>query len=126
MRSGKKELVLALCAIAFFGLTTSTWANKSSVTIEAPATAQRGSEITIKVNVAHDGNSVAHHTQWVYVKVNGKEIGRWEYGAFQRPESDKFSKEVKVTANEPLEILAEASYNLHGSAGPAKTTVQIE
>jgi desulfoferrodoxin (superoxide reductase-like protein) len=126
MRSGKKEFVLAVCAIALFGLTTPSWAGKSSVTIEAPATAQKGSEITIKLNVAHDGNSVAHHTEWVYVKVNGKEIERWEYGAFKRPESEKFSKEVKITVNEPIEIIAEASCNLHGSAGPAKAKVEIK
>ena len=126
MRARKKGFVLAVCGIVLLGLTTVSWANKSSVTIEAPATAQKGSEITIKVNVAHDGNSVAHYTQWVSVKVNGKEIERWEYGAFKRPESDTFSKEVKITVDGPLEITAEASCNLHGSAGPAKAVVEIK
>ena len=126
MRYGKKEFVLAVFAIILLGLTTLSWAGKSSVTIEAPATAQKGSEITIKLNVAHDGNSVAHYTQWVSLKVNGKEIQRWEFGAFSRPESDKFSKEVKITVNEPLEIIAEASCNLPGSAGPAKASVGLK
>ena len=126
MRARKKGFVLAVCGIVLLGLTTASWANKSSVTIEAPATAQKGSEITINVNVAHDGNSVAHYTQWVSVKVNGKEIERWEYGAFKRPESDTFSKEVKITVDGPLEITAEASCNLHGSAGPAKATVGLK
>jgi desulfoferrodoxin (superoxide reductase-like protein) len=126
MRPQKKQFFLAALLALFVGLPSLGWAGKSSVTIEAPATAQKGSEITIKLNVAHDGNSVAHYTQWVSLKVNGKEIHRWEFGAFSRPESDRFSKEVKVTVNEPLEIIAEASCNLHGSAGPAKANVEIK
>ena len=126
MRAGKKGFILAVCGILLLGLTAVGWADKSSVTIEAPATAQKGSEITVKVNVAHNGNSVAHYTQWVSVKVNGKEIERWEYGAFKRPESDTFSKEVKITVDGPLEITAKASCNLHGSAGPAKATVGLK
>ena len=35
-----------------------------------------------------------------------------------RPEAAIFTKEVKLTVNEPLEIVAEANCNLHGSAGP--------
>jgi len=126
MRSGKKQFVLAVCAVVLLDLAAPCWAGKSSVTIEAPATAQKGSEIIVKINVVHDGNSVAHYTQWVSLKVNGKEIERWEYGAFKRPESDKFTKEVKITGNEPMEIVAEASCNLHGSAGPAKAKVEIK
>jgi desulfoferrodoxin (superoxide reductase-like protein) len=126
MRSRKKKFVLPVCTIVILAMTTFAWAGKSSVTIEAPAAAQKGSEITIKLNVAHNGNSVAHYTQWVYVKVNGKEIQRWEFGAFNRPESEKFLREVKITVNEPLEIIAEASCNLHGSAGSAKAKVEVE
>jgi desulfoferrodoxin (superoxide reductase-like protein) len=55
----------------------------------------------------------------------GKEIARWDYTSTNRPDSENFFKEVKVTATEPLEIVAEASCNIHGSAGPATAKIEI-
>jgi desulfoferrodoxin (superoxide reductase-like protein) len=113
-------------AVLIFGVASPGWAGRSSVTIEAPVAASKGAEITVKINVAHNGNSRFHHTEWVSVKVNGEEIRRWEYSGSSTPESEQFTKDFKLVVNEPVEIVAEASCNLHGSAGPDKANVAIQ
>lgn len=99
------------------------FANKSSTSIEAPQTVQRGSEIVIKIHVNHKGNNFLHYTNWLKVLVNQKEVARWEFTSSQRPEGEVFSREIKIKAMEDLEVTAEANCNLHGSAGP--TTIKI-
>ena len=126
MKGLKKHLSFVILLFILFILTTPSFANKASVTLQVPASVQKGSEVTIRVNVSHEGNSFFHYTQWVYIKVNGKEIARWDYSSTNRPDSEKFSKEIKLIANEPLEIVAEASCNIHGSAGPASAKIEIQ
>jgi desulfoferrodoxin (superoxide reductase-like protein) len=101
-------------------------ANKASVRIDAPASAKKGSEITIQVMVDHNGNSFGHYVEWVTVEVSGQEVQRWEYSAFDRPESDSFSREIRYTVGGPVEITAKAHCNLHGSAGAATVTVGVD
>jgi desulfoferrodoxin (superoxide reductase-like protein) len=125
MKGLKKHLSFVILLFVLFILTTPSFANKASVTLQVPASVQKGSEVTIRVNVSHQGNSFLHYTQWVTVKVNGKEIARWDYTSTNRPDSENFFKEVKVTATEPLEIVAKASCNIHGSAGPATAKIEI-
>jgi hypothetical protein len=48
------------------------------VRIEATATATEGSQITITVHVTHSGNNFFHFTDWVWLKANDTEMGRWE------------------------------------------------
>jgi hypothetical protein len=60
------------------------------------------------------------------VKVNGTEVARWKYTAFDRPDSDNFTKEITVTVDGPTEIVAEASCNIHGSEGPVKIVVEAK
>jgi hypothetical protein len=56
--------------------------------------------------------------------VNGSEIKRWKFGSFSRPESNNFSREITYTVTTgPLEIVAEANCNMHGSNGTATATV---
>jgi len=100
-------------------------ADKASVTVEAPENAEKGSEIIIRINVKHSGNNFLHYTDRVYVSVNGKEEKRWEFSAFNRPEAENFSREIRYRVNGPLEIVAEANCSLHGSAGPAKKNVAV-
>ena len=100
-------------------------ADKSSVTIEVPEKAEKGSEIIIRINVKHSGNNFLHYTDRVTVSVNGKEIERWEFSAFNRPEAKNFSREIRYRVNGPLEIVAEANCSLHGSAGPAMKNVVV-
>jgi desulfoferrodoxin (superoxide reductase-like protein) len=119
----KKILCLVIVLMVLLGFDRDGLANMSSVTIEAPATAVKGSEILIKVNVSHAGNSFMHYTDWVYVKVNDKEIARWQFTSTNRPDAEKFSREVKIRVDDALSVVAEAHCNIHGSAGPAKLTV---
>jgi len=117
-----------LAAVLFFLILFSgtAFANKTSVTIDAPNTAKKGSEITIKVNVFHHGNNFFHHTNWVYIKVNDEEIARWEFSGIHKPESENFSREVKHAVTGPIEITAEGHCNIHGSAGPAVFKIDVK
>ena len=116
----KIALILSVFLFLFLGIAREGLANKASVTIQAPASAQKGSEIVIRINVSHDGNNFFHYVNWVYVSVNGKEVVRWTFSSSDRPEAGNFSREVKVSVNGNSEIVTEANCNLHGSAGPAK------
>ncbi|MBM4350105.1 MAG: hypothetical protein FJ106_09510 [Deltaproteobacteria bacterium] len=115
-----------LLSIPFFFLALRTgvaFANKSSTSIEAPQTVQKGSEVMIRVTVTHKGNSFIHYTKSLQVVANKKEIARWDFTSGQRPESGVFTKEIAIKAMEDLEVTAEANCNIHGSTGP--TTVKI-
>ena len=101
-------------------------ADKSVATVEAPDQAAKGTEITVKIHVTHSANNFFHYTNWVKIIVNGKEAAFWEYSAGNRPEGAKFTKEIKLTINGPMEIVAEANCNLHGSQGPAKKTISLK
>ena len=98
-------------------------ANKTSVRIEAPPTAAVGEEITINLHVSHDGNNFIHYTNWVVVDVNGEELQRWEFGSFDKPEAETFTRSVTYTVTGETTIKAEGNCNMHGSAGPETFTV---
>lgn len=104
----------------------SVWANKSTATIEVPENIAKGSEITIRVTVTHKGNNFLHYTKWLQIMIDGKEIARWDYTMGNRPEGAIFKKEIKYRVQGDFEIKAEASCNLHGSAGPAIVKVKIK
>jgi desulfoferrodoxin (superoxide reductase-like protein) len=115
--------IFLFCLIA-----SPVFASKTSVTIDAPDKAAKGSEIKIKINVTHSGNNFIHHTDWVYVKVNGKEVGRWEFSSGKLPEGENFSREVsyKIEVDGPLTIEAEGDCNIHGSAGKVEKKIEIQ
>lgn len=118
-----------LLSIPFFFPTLRTgvaFANKSSTSIEAPQTATKGSEITIRVTVTHKGNSFLHYTKALQVIANKKEIARWDFSSGQRPEAEVFTREVKITALEDLEVTADAHCNIHGSMGPATVKISVK
>jgi desulfoferrodoxin (superoxide reductase-like protein) len=120
----RKTILLVVFLLSAWAVPAPGLADKSSVTIEAPATAEKGSQVPVKVHVKHKGNSFMHYTNWVEVKVNGETVERWEYSAFKRPEDEVFTKEIVVQVDEPLEIVGEASCNIHGSAGTATAIVK--
>lgn len=101
-------------------------ADKSAITIESPLEVSPGTTITVKLNVTHNGNNFIHYTNWVVVKINGNEIKRWDYSWNNRPESENFTLTFSYTVNEPVEIIAEANCNMHGSKGPAKVNVKLK
>ena len=115
--------ILAVAAAIAIFISVPAWANKAETKIEAPESADKGSEITIKVTVTHSANSAFHYTEWLWVHVNGKEIAKWEYSSGNRPEGATFTKEIKFKADGDLEIKGKASCNMHGSANEAVVKV---
>ena len=122
--SSSKTLVISILFVLFAA--ASALANESSVEIDVPDKAEKGSTVTIKITVRHDGNSFMHYTDRVVVKVNGEEAALWEYSWRNRPETEVFTKEVTRVADGPLDIRAQAHCNIHGSAGEAQASVGIK
>ncbi len=116
-------LFFSLFYFLFLGI---AFANKSSVSLTAPDSVPKGTEVTIKVNVAHSGNNMFHHTNWAYVNINGKEVARWKFSATNTPESENFTREIKYTVDEPAQIEAEANCNIHGSTGITKAGISVK
>jgi len=123
-----KKYGLFCCFLFFVLLLTAqtSYANKSSVAISAPETAAKGSEVLVRLTITHSANNFLHYTNWVTLKVNGKEFSRWDFSSGNRPEGAVFSREVKIPVNEPIELVAEANCNMHGSAGPVKWKIAIK
>jgi desulfoferrodoxin (superoxide reductase-like protein) len=116
------RLIMFLFPVYFLSLGIA-FASKSSVSLTVPESVSKGTEITIKVNVTHSGNNMFHYTNWVFVKVNGKEVARWDFSSSKTPESENFTREIKYTVNESAQIEAEANCNIHGSTGIAKASI---
>ncbi len=72
MSAGRFALSLAFLALMIPLLGSNALANKSAVSLQAPSTVQRGSEVTIQVKVTHEGNSFLHYTEWVYVTATAR------------------------------------------------------
>lgn len=123
-----RHIRMFLCSGIFFLLLAvpSIFANKSAVRIEAPALAEPGSTITIKLNVTHKGNTGLHHTNWISLKINGNEIKRWEFTRKERPEDENFSVTFEHKVEAPIEIVAQSNCNLHGSEGPVSFKVDVK
>ena len=117
--------ITAAIALLFMCLVTTAAADKSSVTIDVPETAAKGTEITIKVTAAHDANNFLHYTNWLYIMINDNEVARWDYSWRKRPEGKTFTKEITYTVIEPVEIKAEANCNIHGSEGPQTVKLSV-
>lgn len=127
----RKFLKSAGLAAAGIGLmpfisVTDAFADKASVTIEAPESVPKGGVITITINVNHNANNFLHYTTWLFVKVNGEEIARWDYTWRKRPAGGNFTKQITYTLKNKAEIMAEASCNIHGSKGPATVYVKVQ
>jgi len=116
-------IVLLLVVGAWNGVAL---ADKAAATIEGPLNAAKGSEVTLKVTVTHSSNSAAHHTEWLKVTANNKEVARWNYTSGERPDGAVFTKEVKVKVLETTEVKAEASCNVHGSKGPSTLKISVK
>jgi len=103
----------------------SAMANKTSVELTAPEKAEKGTEVTVVINVKHMGNSATHFTDWVSVKINDKEVKRWEYNKNERPEAGNFTLEYKFVLNEKSKIVIQGNCNKHGSAGPKEVVIDV-
>ena len=99
-------------------------ANKTSTEVKAPAEVKKGTEVTIVINVTHSANSKSHHTDWVVLRINGKEIKRWTYDKSNLPPDSVFKLEYTYVVSEDLTIETEGHCNMHGSKGVNKITVK--
>jgi desulfoferrodoxin (superoxide reductase-like protein) len=118
------RLLAVAVGIAIF-ISVPAWANKSETAIDVPDSAVKGSEITVKVTVTHNANNFFHYTEWLWVQVNGKEVGRWDFGS-KKPEGSTFTREIKVKVDGDLDIKAKANCNMHGSANEATAKVTVK
>jgi desulfoferrodoxin (superoxide reductase-like protein) len=122
----KRMVTVAVSFVLFVCLSVGVaTANQSSVAIEAPQSVQKGVELTIRVTVTHSANTSLHHTEWLKVTVNQKEVARWDYTSKSLPEAAVFTKELKLKATENMDITAQASCNNHGSKGPGTVKVTV-
>jgi desulfoferrodoxin (superoxide reductase-like protein) len=123
----KKGLLVGIgvLAILLFQVSLAP-ANKSEVSIQGPADAAKGSEVTLRITATHNANTTSHYTEWLKVMANKKEIARWDYNKEKRPDGAVFTKEIKVKVTEDTEIVAEASCNNHGSKGSAKHNITVK
>ncbi|UCG28007.1 MAG: hypothetical protein JSV24_01225 [Bacteroidales bacterium] len=101
-------------------------ANKTSVSINAPKEVDKGTEVLITINVKHMGNTAGHFTDWIYLKVNDKEVKRWEYTKNERPEAGNFTLEYKFVVNEKSKIEIKGNCNKHGSAGAEEMIIELK
>ena len=93
----KRFVLVVSCFLFLFCLSSGpVFANKSAVTLEGPASAEKGSEVTVKITVTHSANSFMHYTKWLKVQANGKPLEQWDYTASNRPEGETFTKEIKI------------------------------
>jgi len=123
----KKSIALGMLILAvLFAQVHPVLANKSAASIEGPTSAEKGTEVTLRITVTHSANSPSHYTEWLKVSANKKEIARWEYTKDKQPDAAQFTKEIKVKVTENIEIVAEASCNNHGSKGPAKHKIIVK
>jgi desulfoferrodoxin (superoxide reductase-like protein) len=128
MKKLRIELVVAVFIFISCISSGAAFANQSSVSLEAPNSVERGTEITIKVHVTHSANNYFHYTKWVSIKVNGEDIARWDYGKYKykRPKAKNFTEEIKYIVTDDVIIEAEASCNIHGSKKKAIKKVFIK
>jgi len=123
----KRSIALGMLILAIFlPQARPALANKSAASIEGPTNVAKGTEVTLRVTVRHNANSSSHHTEWLKVAANQKEIARWDYTDDKRPEAAEFTKEIKIKVMEDTEIVAEASCNKHGSRGPATHKITVK
>ena len=118
-----KKLLFFLSFLFFF-TSINLMANKTSVEIKAPAEIKKGTEITVIIEVFHVGNSKTHHTDWVILKINGKESMKWKYDKTSLPPEENFTLEFKYVVNEDITIEVQGNCNLHGSAGIKTATIK--
>ena len=126
MEISRRKWIMLVTSMVVTGYAVPALADQAGVTVEAPDQVVKGTEITVKLNVTHSANNFFHYVNWVHAKVNGKDTFLRDYSMTNRPESNNFSLEFKLVVNEPVEIVAEANCNLHGSKGPASKKVGLK
>ncbi|HSV98154.1 MAG TPA: desulfoferrodoxin family protein [Spirochaetota bacterium] len=122
----KGYLFFATMAAVIAATAAPVFADRTAVAIEAPDTAKKGQSVVIRVNVTHKGNNFIHHTNWVYVKAEGKEIARWEFSSGKLPEGEVFSRDISLMVTAPVEVTAEGNCTIHGSRGVVTKKIAVK
>ncbi len=100
-------------------------ADKAGASIQGPASAKKGEEITLRITFTHNSNSSSHFIEWARVMVNEKETARWDFSPAKLPEGPNFVREIRIPVQSPLRVAAQASCNKHGSKGVAVLDIQV-
>ena len=124
--TARNSLLIIAGAFIFITTTMPVHADKTGVTIEAPESVKKGQSAVIRITITHKGNNFMHHTNWVYVKADGKEIARWEFSPGKLPENEVFTRDVNLTVTGPVEITAEGNCNLHGGRGAVTKKIAVK
>lgn len=122
----RKILFCVTITIIYSCIVTPLFANKTSVSIDCPAGAKPGEEVIVSIVVSHLGNNSMHHTDWVWLKVNGIEVKKWEYSGNSLPPSEDFTVTFKIKITSDTEVTAQGDCNMHGSAGIDKKTITVK
>ena len=109
----RKGMLLGLMGLTmlFFQVAMAS-ANKSEASIEGPAEAAKGTEVTLRITATHNANTASHYTEWLKVTANNKEIGRWDFTKENRPEGAVFTREIKMPRRTGMVLFVSAG--LHG------------
>lgn len=121
-----RRLLIIVSLMMFSGfLNTHVLADEAAIKMKVPTAVAAGSVITVKLEITHDGNNFIHHVDEVTVTAGEEEIKRWEFGMFDKPESENFVLEFEYTVDREIELTARANCNLHGSKGPQSLKITI-
>ncbi|HET98520.1 MAG TPA: hypothetical protein ENN98_07525 [Desulfurivibrio alkaliphilus] len=129
MQLKRREFIKIMAAGAVAAVAhppTLALANKSSVTITAPAVVAKNAQATIRLQVTHRGNNFIHYTNWVTLHNEEREIARWDFSAFNRPENNEFSREITIPIEQTTHLVAQANCNIHGGEEEARHTIAVQ
>ncbi|MBW6521039.1 MAG: class II SORL domain-containing protein [Desulfoarculaceae bacterium] len=121
----KKMILLIIGPLIFLGA-ESALANKSAVRLEAPVNAAQGEKVTITLFVTHSANNFFHHTNRVYLAMNGEEKASWEFSMTNRPEAAEFSRTFEYVMDGPMTLESAAFCNMHGSDKMVTATIGLK
>lgn len=121
-----KKMMMLIVGVLFLLGAGPALANKAVVRMEAPVNATQGEKIKITLFVTHSANNFFHHTKELYLKMNGKEVARWEFSGTKLPEAADFSRTFEYVMAEPVTLESAAFCNIHGSANTATATVGLQ
>ena len=73
----KKSIALGMLTLAvLFVHIDPAFANKLAASTEGPTSAEKGTEVTLRITVTRSANSSSHYTEWLKASANQKEIAR--------------------------------------------------
>jgi len=126
MKICKKSTLLSIALGLLFFAPGLALANKASVSIEVPKSVAKEEEIVIVLKVKHSENTPSHYVNWVNLKINNKDMKKWEFTPDNRPDTHDFIIKFKFMVNMDTKVSAEANCILHGSAGPASAFIKTK